>query len=203
MSSSWDSFCGDRPLALSLSTEAWDRWEGVELTRIGNAPRPDGLRLVVLGADPGGGIRTLVWPVKFIRSMGESAEWRACLGVASSSSPGDVLLRDKRCNGLRPVAGVDRAIELRVGRGVQPSSGRIGFVGELRMLANRVVSVGMAEIVLRSPTVSSCMVLSRQRVMSMSLTSPGSCCCKGLFSLSQIVLMSSFNAVLLIIETFG
>lgn len=130
--------------------------------------------------------------------MGESVECRDLLGVASSSSLESleaVLRRDNRCNGLCPVAGVAVAIEFRLGLGVHPSVG-IVLVGELRRLANLVISVGIAEMVLRSPTVSSLMVFSSPKVMSTSRVSPSS----GMFSLlafSCIVLMSSFRAVVL------
>lgn len=125
---------------------------------MGKAPRPEGLRLAVLGVGPGGGIRMLVWPVKFSRSVDDSAECRAPLGVASSSSFEEVfeevLLLDRRCSGLWPVTGVEIAIEFLFGLGVQQSVVGV-LLGELRRLANLVRSVGMAEMVLRSPTVSS------------------------------------------------
>jgi len=143
----------------------------------------------------------LVWPVKFSRSGDESVEWRGLLGVASSSSLEEVfeevLLLESRCSGLCPVAGVDMAIEFLLGLGVQSSMGA-ALVGELRRLANLVMSVGICEIVLRSPTVSLCMVVSRPKVRSMSMVSS-----LGLFSLSLLlswmVLMSSLRAVLLIV----
>lgn len=140
-------------------------------------------------------MRMLVWPVKFNRLVGESAECLVLLGVASSSSLEEVLALESRWRGLWPVAGVDMAIEFLFGLGVQPSVGA-ALVGELRRWASLVRSVGMAEMVLRSPTVSSCTVWSRPRVKSMSMVSPS-----GAFSLlfSWIVLMSSFKAVLLIV----
>ena len=144
------------------------------MTLIGKAPRPDGLLLVVLGVGPGGGMRMFVWPVKFSRSFVESAECLDTLGVASSSSFDDVLLvllRDRSCNGFCPVDEVDIATECRFARGVQPSGGSI-LVGEFRSSANLVMSVAIAEIVLRSPAVSSCTVFSGSIVTSKSIVSP-------------------------------
>jgi len=50
--------------------------------------------------------------------------------------------------------------------GDQASRG--GLEGELRKLANRVMSVGIAEIVLRSPIVSSWIVLSSRLSVSVN-----------------------------------
>src|SRR5271155_5045711 len=95
-------FWGEGPPALrSRSTEAWLRWVGLGLTRMGNAPRPEGLRRVVRGAEPGAGMKTFDWPVKLSRSVGEWLRLFERLGVASSSSVEELLRRDpaKRCKG--------------------------------------------------------------------------------------------------------
>ena len=96
----------------------------------------------------------MVWPVKFNRSVVLSFEFRGLRGVGSSSSLDEVLRLevDNSRNGRWAVPGVAVMIEFRF----EGDHGSCDvFVGELRILANRVISVGMAEMVLRSPTVSS------------------------------------------------
>lgn len=124
---------------------------------MGNAPLPEGLLLIVRGAEVGGGITIFVWVVKFIRSVGESLELRGLRGVASSSSLEDVLCREEESNrkGRWPVVGVLAIIDVRNCLDGDHASGPGCLDGEFRKLANRVMSVGIAEIVLKSPTVSS------------------------------------------------
>ncbi len=134
---------------------------GLGLILIGNAPLPDGLRRILRGAEPGGGITIFVCPVKFSKSVVASPDAFGFRGVGSSSSFEEVLRRDEdnnrsgRCAvpGVPVITDVRRCLE-----GDHASQG--GFEGELRRLAKRVMSVGIAEMVLRSPTVSSWTVLS-------------------------------------------
>jgi hypothetical protein len=111
-------------------------------------------------------MRMLDWPVKFSKSVGESEEVRERRGVWSASLV--ELLRDRRCNGLCDAPGVLKMTELRSCFEGDQGSWR-DLVGELRRLAKRVRSGGMAEMLLRSPTVSSKPVLSpKSRVKSIS-----------------------------------
>lgn len=98
-------------------------------------------------------MRMFVWPVKFSRSVGESLDARGRRGVASSSSVMEFVL-ERSCNGRCVAPGVFTSTEFRSCLDGDHGS-RADFVGEFRRLAKRVRSVGIAEILLRSPTVSS------------------------------------------------
>ena len=134
---------------------------------MGNPPLPDGLRRVVRGVGPGGGIRIFDCPVKLRRSVGESPEFRDRRGVSSTSFV--ELLLARRWSGRWVLPGVLKTTELRSCLEGDQVSVLCGLEGELRRLENVVMSGGMAEMLLRSPTVSSKPVLSpRSKVMSAS-----------------------------------
>ena len=116
----------------------------------------------------------LVWPVKFKRSVVGSFEFRGFRGVASSSSFDDVLFLEDESNrnGRCAVFGVLVMTELRSCLEGDQGSALGCFEGEVRMFASRVKSVGIAEIVLRSPTVSSFIVLSSKPSVKSSNAAP-------------------------------
>lgn len=104
----------------------------------------------------------LVWPVKFNRSVVASLEFRGRRGVASSSSLDEVLFLDDDSSrsGRCAVFGVLVMMELRSCLEGDHASALVCFEGDVLIFARRVMSVVIAEMVLKSPTVSSCMVLS-------------------------------------------